>query len=54
MAGVTELGFALLAGSLTTLNPCVFPLLPLVLGGALQGHRLAPLAMGAGMVGAFA
>jgi cytochrome c-type biogenesis protein len=49
----TELGLALLAGSLTTLNPCVFPLLPIVLGGALQGHKLAPVAMGAGMVAAF-
>lgn len=54
MAGIAELGLALLAGSLTTLNPCVFPLLPLVLGGALQANRLAPLAMGAGMVASFA
>lgn len=48
------LGLALAAGSLTTLSPCVFPLLPLVLGGAVQGHRLAPLAMGLGMTAAFA
>lgn len=54
MTGATELGLALLAGSLTTLNPCVFPLLPLVLGGALQSNRLAPIAMGAGMVTSFA
>jgi len=45
---------SLLAGSLTTLSPCVFPLLPLVLGGALQGNRFAPLAMGVGMTGSFA
>jgi hypothetical protein len=32
----------------------VFPLLPLVLGGALQRHRAAPLAMGAGMASTFA
>jgi cytochrome c biogenesis protein CcdA len=31
----------------------VFPLLPLVVGGALQGHRLAPLAMGTGMTASF-
>ena len=49
-----DLGLALLAGSLTTLNPCVFPLLPIVLGGALQGHKAAPVAMGAGMVASFA
>lgn len=54
MVSAPELGLAWLAGSLTTLNPCVFPLLPLVLGGAVQQNRLAPVAMGAGMVGAFA
>ncbi len=54
MISAPELGLAWLAGSLTTLNPCVFPLLPLVLGGAVQDNRLAPLAMGAGMVSAFA
>lgn len=45
---------ALAAGSLTTLSPCVFPLLPLVLGGALQANRFAPLALGAGMASSFA
>lgn len=54
MVSATELGLAWVAGSLTTLNPCVFPLLPLVLGGAVQENRLAPVAMGAGMVAAFA
>lgn len=54
MTSPTELGLAWVAGSLTTLNPCVFPLLPLVLGGALQANRLAPVAMGAGMVAMFA
>ena len=54
MISPTELGFALLAGSLTTLNPCVFPLLPLVISGALQANRWAPVAMGAGMVASFA
>lgn len=54
MSGVTELGFALVAGSLTTLNPCVFPLLPLVLGGAVQDNRWAPVMMGLGMVSSFA
>lgn len=52
--GFSELGLALAAGSLTTLSPCVFPLLPLVIGGGVQPNRLAPLAMGAGMVGSFA
>ena len=54
MVSAPEIGLAWLAGSLTTLNPCVFPLLPLVLGGAVQSNRLAPVAMGAGMVSTFA
>ena len=49
-----HLGLSLLAGSLTTLSPCVFPILPLVIGGAVQANRLAPIAMGAGMAISFA
>ena len=49
-----QLGLCLGAGSLTTLSPCVFPILPLVLGGALQGNRFAPVAMGLGMIASFA
>lgn len=49
-----QLGLSLAAGGLTTLSPCVFPLLPLVLGGALQRNRLAPVAMGLGMIASFA
>ena len=54
MASIGQLGLSLAAGSLTTLSPCVFPILPLVLGGAVQQNRLAPLAMGVGMAGSFA
>ena len=46
---VPQLGLSLAAGSLTTLSPCVLPLLPLVVGSSLQGNRFAPVAMGAGM-----
>lgn len=49
-----HLGLSIVAGSLTTLSPCVFPLLPLVLGGAVQSNPLAPLAMGLGMTASFA
>jgi cytochrome c biogenesis protein CcdA len=49
-----QLGLSVAAGALTTLSPCVFPLLPLVLGGAVQGHRFAPVAMGLGMMLSFA
>ena len=51
---LSHVGLSVAAGSLTTLSPCVFPILPLVLGGAVQGHRLAPLAMGSGMAISFA
>jgi cytochrome c-type biogenesis protein len=53
MASFADLGLSVAAGSLTTLSPCVFPLLPLVLGGATQRHRAAPVAMGLGMVATF-
>jgi len=49
-----ELGLALIAGALTTLNPCVFPILPLVVGSAVKDSRIAPLLMGVGMATAFA
>ncbi|MBK8120104.1 MAG: sulfite exporter TauE/SafE family protein [Sulfuritalea sp.] len=42
------------AGMLTALSPCVLPLLPIVVGGAMQRHRAAPLLMGIGMTTAFA
>jgi len=47
------LALSVAAGALTTLSPCVFPLLPVVLGGAVQGHRAAPVAMGLGMAFTF-
>jgi cytochrome c biogenesis protein CcdA len=54
MLSLPQLGLSLAAGGLTTLSPCVFPLLPLVLGGAMQRNRAAPLAMGLGMIASFA
>lgn len=53
-AAWSELGLSVVAGGLTTLSPCVFPLLPLVLGGAVQRNKAAPLVMGLGMVLSFA
>lgn len=49
-ASLGHLFLALAAGGLSTLNPCVFPLLPLVVGGSLQAHRAGPVFMGLGMV----
>jgi cytochrome c-type biogenesis protein len=45
--------FALLAGVLSTLSPCVLPLLPLVLGAAVSEHRLGPAALAAGLALSF-
>ncbi|MCC5955144.1 MAG: cytochrome c biogenesis protein CcdA [Natronohydrobacter sp.] len=41
--------FGYLAGLLTLINPCVLPVLPIVLASALQGNRHGPLYLCAGM-----
>lgn len=41
------------AGTLTTLSPCVLPLLPMMVGGAMQKNRWAPALMALGMTGTF-
>jgi cytochrome c biogenesis protein CcdA len=50
---LATLGLALLAGILSTLSPCVLPLLPLVLGAAVSEHRLGPVALAAGLALSF-
>lgn len=44
-----EFIFAYAAGLLTLINPCVLPILPIVLAGALQAGRGGPFYMAAGM-----
>lgn len=44
-----ELIFAYGAGLLTLINPCVLPVLPIVLAGSLQASRAGPLALAGGM-----
>ena len=44
---------AYLAGLLTLINPCVLPVLPIVLAAALHQHRLGPMALALGMVASF-
>jgi len=44
-----ELVFGYIAGLLTLINPCVLPVLPIVLASALQAGRHGPLAIAAGM-----
>lgn len=48
-----ELIFGYIAGLLTLINPCVLPVLPLVLGSALQASPRGPLALAAGMAVSF-
>ncbi|SRR5579885_760801 len=44
---------AFLAGALTTINPCVLPLLPIVFASALASGRFGPAALAAGLVASF-
>ena len=44
-----DLIFAYLAGLLTLINPCVLPVLPIVLASALHSGRAGPLLLVAGM-----
>jgi cytochrome c-type biogenesis protein len=46
-------GLAFLAGILSTLSPCVLPLLPIVLGTAVSQHKLGPAALAAGLALSF-
>ncbi|MBF9034921.1 cytochrome c biogenesis protein CcdA [Rhodobacterales bacterium HKCCE2091] len=48
-----EILFAYGAGLLTLINPCVLPVLPIVLAGSLQASRFGPLALAGGMGLAF-
>ena len=46
-------GLAFLAGILSTLSPCVLPLLPVVIAGAVSEHRMGPAALAAGLALSF-
>lgn len=45
--------FSFIAGLLTTLSPCVLPILPFLLGSALKKNRKAPLYMVLGLATSF-
>lgn len=49
--GTYGLGFA--AGTLSTLSPCVLPLVPILLGSALMTHRYGHYALAAGLAISF-
>jgi len=48
-----DLLFAYIAGLLTLINPCVLPLLPVVLAGSIGQHKHGPAAMAAGLAVSF-
>ena len=50
--GTYGLGYG--AGILTTLSPCVLPLVPIVVATALAAHRLGPYALALGLTISFA
>src|SRR5688500_18146153 len=50
---IGTIGFALLAGVLSILSPCVLPLVPIVLGTAASEHRYGPVALAAGVATSF-
>ena len=51
MAELGGLALSYAAGALSTLSPCVLPLLPIILFGALEQHARGPLALAAGLSG---
>jgi cytochrome c biogenesis protein CcdA len=52
--GLGGLALSYAAGALSTLSPCVLPLLPILLASAVQQHVLGPLALAVGLAGSFA
>jgi cytochrome c-type biogenesis protein len=51
--GVATYGLALLAGTLSTLSPCVLPLIPVLIATAVSAHRWGALALGVGLAASF-
>jgi cytochrome c biogenesis protein CcdA len=52
--GLGSYGFGFLAGLLSTLSPCVLPIIPILLGSATSAHPRAPLALAAGLAASYA
>ena len=52
--GLASYSLALLAGLLSTLSPCVLPIVPILLGSAMNAHRRAPIALALGLAISYA
>jgi len=46
-------GLSFVAGILSTLSPCVLPLIPILVGSALTAHRMGPFALALGLALSF-
>lgn len=51
--GIASYGLAVAAGGLSTLSPCVLPLIPILVGAATSAHRHGPYALAAGLAVSF-
>lgn len=51
--GIGDAGLGFLAGLLSTVSPCVLPLLPLVLGAAAATHRFGAVMLALGLIVSF-
>ena len=52
--GLTSYGIVLLAGLLSTMSPCVLPIVPILLGSAMNAHRRAPIIVALGLAISYA
>jgi cytochrome c-type biogenesis protein len=52
--GLASYGLAFLAGLLSTLSPCVLPIVPILIGSAMNAHRRAPIALALGLAISYA
>ena len=52
--GSVSFFFAFLAGILSTLSPCVLPILPIILSAATNQHRFGPITLASGLTLSFA
>lgn len=54
VVGGSTFALAFLAGGLSTLSPCVLPIVPIAMGSALSAHRFGPYALAVGLAVAYA
>jgi cytochrome c biogenesis protein CcdA len=51
--GLGNLGLSYAAGALSTLSPCVLPLLPIILLSVIERHKLGPIMLAFGLATSF-